>query len=33
MTDQNAEIIRIALYASLSQMLDNGVLVYGKALQ
>jgi hypothetical protein len=33
MTEQNQEIIRIALYASLSQMLDNGVLEYGKALK
>lgn len=33
MTEQNAEVIRIALYASLSQLLDNGVLAYGKALK
>ena len=31
MTAQNQEVIRIALYASLSQMLENGILTLGKA--
>jgi hypothetical protein len=31
--EQNQEIIRAALFASISQMLDTGVLTYGKGLE